>query len=58
MSSYDDAREALYDAIKVTTEQVMTSASATTRAKGLETLALAFRYTAGGAQPGSVSVEK
>ena len=59
MSAYDDAQQALLKAIKSTTEEVGAGTGNTAiRANTLQSLALAFRYTVGGAQPGSVTVEK
>jgi len=59
MSNQDDAQEALFKAIKATTDLVAASTgSLMPRATALQSLALAYRYTAGGAQPGSITVEK
>ena len=59
MAVSNDAQEALYIAIKATTEQVMAAnGNPAVRANVLQTLALAYRNLNGGAQPGSVVIEK
>jgi hypothetical protein len=59
MAISNDTQATLYDAIKTTTDQVMAAdGNPAVRAKALQSLALAYRYLSGGAQPGSVVVEK
>lgn len=54
MATKTDAQDALFDAITKTTEEALGAhASVTARASALRDLALAYRYAAGGQQPGA-----
>jgi hypothetical protein len=59
MAGKTEAQEALFAAITKATAQVARDYpnSSGNQATALESLALAYRYAAGGAQPGSAQVE-
>lgn len=54
----EKARQDLYEAISAGVAEANKFSNAAVRARVLADLALAYRYTDGGAQPGSVTVEK
>ena len=56
--SKETAQKDLFDAISTEVSNVSKITSTAARAKALADLALAYRYAAGGQQPGSVTVEK
>lgn len=59
MSNMEDTRAALYIEVKRQTEALAASGWAEdVQAVVVRDLALAFRYAAGGSQPGSVTVAK
>ncbi|MBN9238787.1 MAG: hypothetical protein BGO97_03805 [Micrococcales bacterium 70-64] len=55
-----ETKEALFAAIAATTQDLLdnTAVNVLQRASSLQHLALAYRYVAGGTQPGSSVVEK
>jgi hypothetical protein len=59
MATQREAMEALFTAIATAAEQVNGSGlNAASKARAIADIAVAYRYVSGGAQPGSVSVEK
>lgn len=57
-SKHNEAQEALFAAITEVVPKLDGYSNASARANILKDLALAFRLTAGGAQPGGINVEK
>ena len=58
MAAKDEAQNALFEQIRVQTEAVgKSSVPAASKATALRNLALAYRYAAGGQQPGGVGGE-